>query len=441
MAPAEKFMFDRSFDVEEELPEEIEELDDLEEEPEEVAPTFSEGELIVARDKAFVTGKEEGVQEASEAIERQIHETLEVIGTRFEDLLRVQSEFNVETFKDSILVATGIARKYFPTLSQENGLEAIENMVGKILREIMEEPRVTVHVHPDLQDPLNDRLAPIIAEAGFEGRVVVMDDEAAIFGDCRVEWSSGAAERSAEERRGEIEEIIARNMAAANVSVYGEEEAEPELAEEPSTPEIPVEAEEDAAPEIDETAAPDSDAAGEENALQSDDLDGETADPGETELVVEDAPTDLPPESPEPDLGMIDELGSQESEDAYSDTLADMSDGPSHEEQSDDFVAPEPELEVAPESPEVTEEAQETAEFSEPGMSMGAAPVPSEESFGEMPSPASSEDDSMPDGSSPTPSMEHDDNGAILDEDSSVDGNAPEPADDMATDVKASDDD
>ena len=82
MASPQKFMFDRSFDPEEEAPEKAPEFEAVEEEPQEEVAMFTEEQMAVARKSGFTSGKEEGILEAAEAMDRKIHDVLQAIDER-----------------------------------------------------------------------------------------------------------------------------------------------------------------------------------------------------------------------------------------------------------------------------------------------------------------------------------------------------------------------
>ena len=82
MSVAEKFMFDHAFDEDPVVPLEPEILEDaleIEEEPEEIIPTFSAEEVELARQQGHETGKAEGLAATQEALTRQTNETLGLI--------------------------------------------------------------------------------------------------------------------------------------------------------------------------------------------------------------------------------------------------------------------------------------------------------------------------------------------------------------------------
>ena len=62
-------------------------------------------------------------------------------------------------------------------------------------------------------DALQERLTQLSAASGFEGRVVLIGDDAMGESDCRVEWADGGVEREAGRIWRAIEEALARYIA------------------------------------------------------------------------------------------------------------------------------------------------------------------------------------------------------------------------------------
>jgi flagellar assembly protein FliH len=263
MATVKKFTFDLDFDAPEE-PEkpEIEEVE--EEEPEIIVPSFSEEELEQARAEAFEAGKEGGRKEAASATEQRLLEVLESASVQLDSIYSTQGEANHEIGREMISVSTAIAKKMFPDLNARNALGEVERVVQETLKAVTEEPRIQIMVNPELREPLTERLGTMTHRAGFEGKVFVNPDPAMPLGDCRIEWSNGAAVRDADELWTMIEKIIEHNLHGPEGDQ--DEGAETEATDAAAAPEQAPDPVEEAAPEIPE---PSDD--GTENASQKED--------------------------------------------------------------------------------------------------------------------------------------------------------------------------
>jgi len=224
MPELEKFLFEVSFDEDtlaEVAAEAAQELAAAEQylEPEEELPTFTEDQLDAARDEGFEAGRNAGINEAADAIETKINEALGAISGNLEELFKRQAIDAATTFSDAVSISTAIARKCFPYLNEAHGFEEIERMVKEVLTEVLEEPRVIIHINPLLRDLLEARMAGIAGEANFEGQVIILEAEDIAPGDCRVVWSSGIAERNVEGTISKIDQIVAVNLGSVKEEI------------------------------------------------------------------------------------------------------------------------------------------------------------------------------------------------------------------------------
>lgn len=221
MSVTEKFMFDTIFDeletIEPELADddlflnaEGEEL--LEVEPEEeIVPTFSEEEVNAARQEGIATGREQGVSATLAGIEKSTNDALVTIANKVAALITAQDQTNKELSNDATALSLAIVRKFFPTLNEDTALNEVVATVETLLGRLLNEPRIFVKVNPSISDELAEKLTQISAGKNLEGDLTVIADENIMMGDCKIEWSIGAAERNLTALMGEIDGIIAQN--------------------------------------------------------------------------------------------------------------------------------------------------------------------------------------------------------------------------------------
>jgi len=216
MADLQKFLFDFDFDdvklmeeiVQEEIEEEKAASGEVEEEPEPEVPTFSEEEVETARQEGYTAGKESGVQETLAGIENNISQSLNMISSEISGIVRHQTEFNTQLESDATNLALSICRKLFPSLNEEGKLHEVSEMAKDMLGQLLEEPRISVRVEPELIAPLKEKLDPFLVSQGYKGVLSIREDETLPVGGCKIEWSNGQAERNPEQVFDEIEESI-----------------------------------------------------------------------------------------------------------------------------------------------------------------------------------------------------------------------------------------
>ena len=228
MTVGERFLFDVSFDEEELALAEAEvaaNLADREAEladPEEYIPTFTEDQLKAARDDGYQAGRRAGGQEAGDAIETKLNDALSMIGTQLDELFKRQAVDTANTFTDAVNIAVAIARKCFPHLNDTHGFPEIERMVREVLTEVLEEPRIIIHIGPTLKDTLEARVKTIANASNFGGQIIILEAEDMASGDCRISWSSGTAERDMEGTLRKIEQIVKANLGSVREEIAEE---------------------------------------------------------------------------------------------------------------------------------------------------------------------------------------------------------------------------
>jgi flagellar assembly protein FliH len=207
MSAARKFLFDVNFDA---APDAVVPAA----QPKPVEPRFSAAELEQARKAAFAEGQAAGQAAALRGIEKTAADALQRAADQTALLLQAQAASDGQAMRSATATAVAILRKLQPELARRKGLAEIEAVLAQCLETMREEPRVLVRVHDSLLDPLRERLDTISATVGYEGRIVIIADEALAVGDCRVEWADGGVERDTARLWREIDAALARAVAS-----------------------------------------------------------------------------------------------------------------------------------------------------------------------------------------------------------------------------------
>jgi flagellar assembly protein FliH len=217
MAALRKFMFDRVFDV------------PLRREPEPAAsestapvpeaapetpppPTFSEEDMAAARDEAYAQGRETGLKEMSESLERETRDALVAVENALRELMWSQSAIETRSTEDAIRIALTAIRRLFPALAQRDPLAEIECLVGQAIKLVQGEPILNVYVGDRLLEPVVARIQPLAAAAGFQDRIKIHPLASLAPGDVRVEWGNGGIGRDAAAIEKAIEDTIGRAL-------------------------------------------------------------------------------------------------------------------------------------------------------------------------------------------------------------------------------------
>lgn len=171
-----------------------------------------QGACDVARRKGEEAGFARGRSEAIAAFDKEVAATLGAIAQHTAAIAKgIAAE--AQAAGKSVDLALAIVRKLHPALVERQGLAEIESVLGQCLESLKQEPRLVAYVHSARLDALQERLAQLSAASGFEGRVVLIGDDAMGESDCRVEWADGGVEREAGRTWRAIEETLTRYVA------------------------------------------------------------------------------------------------------------------------------------------------------------------------------------------------------------------------------------
>ena len=217
MPVARKFTFDRTFESPLQRGLVTEEIVDIAPEiPLEVpaAPMFSEEELAAARDEAYAQGREAGIKEMSESLEREIRDTLIAVENALRELMWSQAAVETRSSEDAVKVALAAVRRLFPMLAEREPLAEIENLVGQAMNLVQGEAILNIHVNDRLVDPVAARIQPMAVAADFQDRIKIHPLASIAPGDCRIEWGNGGIVRDAAAIAKMIEDLIARSLPA-----------------------------------------------------------------------------------------------------------------------------------------------------------------------------------------------------------------------------------
>ena len=205
MARIEKFLFDTAFDAE--LQNVARATHDTR-----TPPSFSADDLAEAKNEGFAAGRSAGLEEAASAAEHAASQALVAIAERLETMAAQLVQSGEDRERQAVETAVLLLGKMFPELSQRNALDEVVALITRCLAQLNDEPRVVIRIADALLDPLRERLDEVAAKTAFDGKVVLLADEALAPGDVRVEWADGGAERDTGRLWAEIDQVLERNL-------------------------------------------------------------------------------------------------------------------------------------------------------------------------------------------------------------------------------------
>ena len=109
-------------------------------------------------------------------------------------------------------VAVAVARKLCAELIAAEPLGEITGLVSNCFSHLVSTPHLVVRIHDSLYEAAREKIGRLAAQAGFEGRLVILAEPEIATGDCKIEWADGGVvlERAAIEAK--INELVGRYM-------------------------------------------------------------------------------------------------------------------------------------------------------------------------------------------------------------------------------------
>ncbi len=181
--------------------------------------SYTEEQLLIAKDQSFKAGKAEGVKETREQQEELIGKLLQQSLTRIEEISREEDRREVEKSIDAVKLTIQIIDKTLPALAEEHAIKDIEATIIDSIEARKDEPRIIITVAPEHLEAIKERTKSILDEKDLHGNVIINSEESISTTDCKIEWGNGGAERLYEELLAKIEHELQKTMAGLKQNV------------------------------------------------------------------------------------------------------------------------------------------------------------------------------------------------------------------------------
>jgi flagellar assembly protein FliH len=167
-----------------------------------------------AESQAYRNGFSAGQTQAQNDAAQRIAAALGVIADAMDRINRALGDIQQRLETEAVEVAIAVAGKLAPELIAREPFAEIAALASESFRQLVKAPHVVVHIGGEIYDTAKTRLDEIAAGRGFEGRLVVMADQAMAPGDCRIEWADGGVTRDRAATLATIDELVHRYVAA-----------------------------------------------------------------------------------------------------------------------------------------------------------------------------------------------------------------------------------
>ena len=172
-------------------------------------PTFTQEQLEAAQKESYESGVAAGKKAVLESQQQYTNLLLNEMNDKLLDLQKTSQEVWQHQLLDMQQVALVIARKILPRYVEQFGLDEIEAIVEKVIKDMSREPRLVIRVGEAQFDEARDRINKIAEGKAYEGKVVILGDSDLGPSDCRIEWADGGIERDVRSLWEEIDRVLA----------------------------------------------------------------------------------------------------------------------------------------------------------------------------------------------------------------------------------------
>jgi flagellar assembly protein FliH len=182
--------------------------------PAEIAAKIAESEA-----RAYRAGYDAAQREAKVESDRRAALALEEIAIAIKGIAaRINGiENRMET--EAVDVAVAVARKLCVELIAREPLGEITALVSDCFSHLVSTPHLVVRINDSLYEGARTRIERLAAQAGFEGRLVILAEPAIATGDCRIEWADGGVVLDSAAIEAKISELVGRYLASRNEGI------------------------------------------------------------------------------------------------------------------------------------------------------------------------------------------------------------------------------
>lgn len=217
MSEPTKFMFETVFGDSGEI---------VKEAPPPPKKIYRPDEVDVIRAEAHQEGSDNAVAAA-----------LSLVAAGFQTIMQTLEAEIEQTKAEAARLSYAMATKIADRALEDQPTEMIEAIVSDCVDFLRSEPIIHVSVSPEHSDALGQKLTALVAERGYEGRLMVTADEQATPGDCRIEWMNGSFARDAATIKASIAKVIEHHW--PGIELKDLEESNLPQTDEPNQPDGP----------------------------------------------------------------------------------------------------------------------------------------------------------------------------------------------------------
>ncbi len=169
---------------------------------------WTDDEMSRIREQAETAGYARATEEACQSNEARIVATLESLVAQTAGLRGDMAKIETSILHDAACLARALAGKLAGDALHNDPLCVVDPVIETTLKQMTGAHMLHITVHENLKPAITSRVSEIANRIGFEGGIRVTGG-ADHMADCRIEWVTGATERSLEDLTKHIDDCLA----------------------------------------------------------------------------------------------------------------------------------------------------------------------------------------------------------------------------------------
>ncbi len=155
------------------------------------APILTQADVDAARTEGFITGREEGLVEASNKVQDEFKNALSKITSLLETLLSQQHTHLQQNYDQAHHYAQLIAKKIAKKSLAQYPTEQVITLISECLSHNNNLSHLVIRVHESIAELTKNELQSTISQKNFDGKLIILGDLDVELGDCIIEWADG----------------------------------------------------------------------------------------------------------------------------------------------------------------------------------------------------------------------------------------------------------
>ncbi len=174
------------------------------------APTFSEDEMLAAKAQAWAEGHAAGLAEAEQSQAAKLNTLTENLAAEISGIHIHQDVANERLAADACELGVRVSKHLLPAYAEKHGLDEVRSVLTECFENLAHSAKIVITTAPENRETLEEHVQNLAARSGFEGRLLLLEDNSLGPAEISVNWDGGGLERSEEMIWNRLDQVMER---------------------------------------------------------------------------------------------------------------------------------------------------------------------------------------------------------------------------------------